>query len=113
MGQEGSEAMEQEEGEVHNENTSSCRGFYWKDQNLDKAVAILPAGLTQALGKRKHWEESDEVKSFLQRTWPRIYEHKPKSAAKLLLSQAINIDFLVPCSKCSLETPALPNKNHH
>lgn len=104
-----------QEGEVHNENTSSCRDFALcrKAQNLDKALASLPTGLTQALGKWKHWEERDEVKSCLQRTWPRIRENKPKSAAKLLLSQAVNIDFLVLCSKCSLETPALSNKNHH
>ena len=50
---------------------------------------------------------------FLQRTRPRICEHKPRSAADFLLSQATATDFPAPQSKCSLGTPAFPNKNHH
>lgn len=41
-----------------------------------QAVANIPAGLTHALGKQRHWDRSDEDKPFLKRTWPRICDHK-------------------------------------
>lgn len=75
-------------------------------------MASLPAGLTHALGKQRHCREVMKLQPFLQRTWPRICEHKPRNA-NLLLSQATAIDFPVSYSKCSLGTPALSNKNRH
>lgn len=56
-------------------------GASTEDQDLDKTVVFVPLSLTHALEKQSN--------PFLQRTWSRIVDPKPRSAAYLLLVQAI------------------------